>query len=70
MITVPAPGQLALEREQDRGRVDHQPVGERIGELAELRLDVPAASEKAVDLVGHAGDEEDPAGRPARAVVG
>ena len=63
------PGKLALQREQDRRRVDHQPVGEWICELPELRLDVPAAREEAVDLIGHARDEEDPAGGPARAVV-
>ena len=44
--------------------VDHQPVGERVGDLAEARLDVPAAREEAVDLVGDAGDAEDDPGRP------
>ena len=38
--------------EHDHRGVDHQPVGERVGVLAELRLDVPAAREPAVDLVG------------------
>ena len=66
----PHPRQLALEREQDRRGVDHQPVGERVGDLAELRLHVPAPREEAVDLVGHPRDEEDPAGCPARAVAG
>ena len=56
--------------EQDDGRVDHQPVGERIGDLAELGLDVPAAREPAVDLVGDAGDAEDDGRRPAVPAVG
>ena len=32
--------------------VDQEPVGERVGDLPELRLDMPAAGEVAVDLVG------------------
>ena len=38
--------------EQDDRGVDHEPVGERVGDLPELGLDVPAAGEEAVDLVG------------------
>ena len=56
--------------EQDDGGVDHQAVGERIGDLAELGLDVPAAREPPVDLVGDAGDAEDDRRRPAVAAVG
>ena len=37
--------------------------------LPNSRLDVPAAREPAVDLVGHAGDAEDDRGRPAVAAV-
>ena len=44
------------EDEQDDRRVDHQPVGERVGDPAERRLHAPAASEPAVELVGHARD--------------
>ena len=32
--------------------IDHQAVGERVGQLARRRLDMPAAREEAVDLVG------------------
>ena len=38
--------------EQDHRHVDQEPVGERVGDPAERRLDVPAAGEEAVDLVG------------------
>ena len=51
--------------EHDHRRVDHQPVGERVGVLSELRLDVPAPREPAVDLVGDRGDAEDDPRRPA-----
>ena len=50
------PRQPAGVEQQEHGRVDHQPVGERVGELAERGLDVPAAREVAVDLVGDPGD--------------
>ena len=51
------PGQAVMDGdEEDDGGVDHQPVGERVGDLAELRLDMPAAREPAVHLVGDAGD--------------
>ena len=53
----------------DRG-ADHEPVGERVGDLPEARLDVPAAREVAVELVGERrGGEEDPR-PPRRAVAG
>ena len=42
--------------EQHDGDVDHQPVGERVGDLPELGLDAPAAREPAVELVGDRGD--------------
>ena len=46
--------------EHDRGP-DHQPVGERVGDRPEARLDVPAACEVAVDLVREGrGREEEP----------
>ena len=51
------------------GRIDHQPVGERVGDLAERRLDVPAPREEAVDLVGDAGDREDDRRGPGVAAV-
>ena len=53
--------------EQDHRRIDHQAVGQRVGELAEARLDVPAPRQPAVDLVGDPGHaEQDRAGdRPA-----
>src|SRR5262249_39917976 len=35
------PGQAAGEKEQQDGGIDHQTVGQWIGVLAELRLDVP-----------------------------
>ena len=63
------PGQPVVRDEQDHRGIDHQPVGERVGELAEPRLDVPAAREEAVHLVGDAGDAEDDPGRPAAAVA-
>ena len=52
MTTSAGHGQPVLEEEQDHRGVDHQPVGERVGVLAELRLDVPAPREPAVDLIG------------------
>ena len=66
----PHPGQPVVDGEEDHGGVDHQPVGERVGELPEVRLDVPAAREEAVHLVGDRGDAEDDARRPARVVPG
>ena len=66
MTISPAQGSRSCRR-QDHGGVDHQPVGERVGELPEVRLDVPATGEKAVHLVGDPGDAEDEAGGPARA---
>ena len=60
-----AHGSRSSMPEQDHRGVDHQPVGERVGDLAELRLDVPAAREPAVDLVGDAGDAEDDRRRPS-----
>ena len=54
---------------EDHCRVDHQPVGERVGELAEGRLDVPAPREEAVHLVGDPGDPEDDRGGPRVATV-
>ena len=56
--------------EHDHGGVDHQAVGERVGVLAELGLDVPAAGEPAVDLIGDSGDTEDDARRPVVPAVG
>ena len=56
--------------EDDHGRVDHEAVGERVGDPAEGGLDVPAAGEPAVDLVGDPSDCEDGRGRPAVAPVG
>ena len=57
------------EEHDDRG-VDHQPVGERVGDTAEVRLDTPPAREETVDLVGDPGDGEDDAGGPAVPAVG
>ena len=58
------PRQPPVRDEEDHGGVDHQPVGERVGDLPEARLDAPAPGEEAVDLVGDAGDrEDDPAGQ-------
>ena len=59
------PRQAADAPEQDHGHVDQQAVGERVGDLAERRLDVPAAGEEAVDLVGDRGGAEEDGGRPA-----
>ena len=70
MISAPYQGSLSSSQRRIAGSVEHQAVGERVGELAEARLDLPAASEEAVQLVGDPRDEEDPAGCPARAVVG
>ena len=63
------PGQAVVEaEEQDRG-VDHQAVGERVGELAELRLDVPAPGEEpSTWSVSAGGGEEDRGGRAPPAV--
>ena len=55
MITAAAHGRRPSAHEQDHGHADHQPVGERVGDLAERRLDVPAAGEPAVELVGGGG---------------
>jgi hypothetical protein len=55
--------------EQDDGRVDEKPVRERVGDLAEGRLDAPAACEKAVDLVGDGRGAEEDGRRPAPAAV-
>ena len=66
----PEPGQTAVGDEQDHRGVDHQPVGERVGDLPEARLDMPAAREEAVDLVCDAGDAEDDPRRPAGRVPG
>ena len=52
--------------EHHDGGVDHQPVGERVRHLAELRLDVPAPGEVAVELVGDRREAEDDPRRPAR----
>ena len=50
------PRQPVVDEEHDHGDVDHQPVGERVGVLPELRLDVVAAREPTVDLIGDSGD--------------
>ena len=63
------PRHVVGHEEEDHGRVDHQPVGERVGHLAELRLDPPATRQEAVDLVGDAGDAEDDPRRPAVTAV-
>src|SRR5919108_3231259 len=55
--------------EEDHGGIDHQTVGQRVGDLAKGRLDFPAPREPAVDLVGDARDAEDDRGRPAVAAV-
>ena len=54
--------------EEDDRDVDQQPVGKRIGDLPELRLDVPAPGEEAVDLVGDRGRGEEDRGSPAAPV--
>ncbi len=64
------PRQPVVVREEDHGGVDHEPVGERVGDLPEMRLDVPAPGEVAVHLVGDAGDPEHDPRRPARIVPG
>ena len=62
MIASASQGQPVTRAEQDDRDVDHQPVGERVGELAELGLDLPAPREPAVDLVGDPGEREDEPG--------
>jgi hypothetical protein len=53
------PGRRPWSRtEQDDGRVDHQPVGQRVGDLAEVGLDPPAPRQVAVQLVGDPGGGE------------
>ena len=54
--------------EQNHGHVDQQPVGERVGDLPELGLDVPAAGQEAVELVGDRGGREEDRRGPAVAV--
>src|SRR6266542_203487 len=49
------PGEPTGKEQQEDGCVDHQPVGERVCDLAELGLDPPAAGEPAVDPVGYPG---------------
>src|SRR5262249_58302956 len=43
-----------------------QPIGERVEDPAEVRLDAPAPSKEAVDLVGDPRHAEDDSRRPAR----
>src|SRR4029079_18544783 len=63
------PRQAVVDDQEDDADVDHQPVGERIRDLPEPRLDGPAAGEPAVELVGDPGEpEHDPRG-PARPVL-
>ena len=58
----------AVERdEHDHGDVDHQPVGERVGDLAERRLDTPPSREPAVELIRDRGGPEHDPREPARA---
>ena len=64
------PRQPPLDPEEDDGGVDHEAVGQRVGELAELGLDPPAAREPAVHLVGDAGRSEDDRRRDAVPRVG
>jgi len=64
------PRQAVVREQEDHRRVDHQTVGERVGELPEARFDVPEACEEAVQLVRHPGEEEDESRRPARGVTG
>src|ERR687883_316920 len=47
----PGPRKPSVDDEENDRGVDHQAVCERIHVLAELRLDVPAAREPAVELV-------------------
>jgi formimidoylglutamate deiminase len=63
------PGHVVLDEEKNHRRVDHQPVGERIEDAAEVGLDVPPPGQIPVDLVGYAGDPEDDSSRPAVAAV-
>jgi formimidoylglutamate deiminase len=60
---------VVLHEQENHGGVDHQPVGERVEDPAEVRLHLPAPRKEAVDLVGDAGDTKDDAGRPAMAAV-
>ena len=64
------PRQAPVQPEQEDRHVDHQAVGQRVGELAEARLDVPAPREPAVDLVGDAGERENARRGPAPLAVG
>ena len=56
--------------EQDDRDVDHQPVGERVGDPAERRFHVPPAGKPPVELVTHARDTEEDGGGPAVAALG
>ena len=60
------PGQAVMDDdEEDDCRVDHQPVGERIGDLPERGLDAPPAGEPSVDLIADPGNAEEEGRRPA-----
>ncbi len=62
MTSAARSGNAARREHEDRRRADHEPVGEWIRHLPEARLDVPAAREVAVELVGEGRrGEEDPA---------
>ena len=60
---------MVLEDEENDRGIDHQTVGERVGDPAEVGLDVPAAGEPAIDLVGDSGGGEDDRRAPALASV-
>ena len=64
-------GDDAVDRQQrDQHAGDEQLVGGRVEERAELRRDVPAAREAAVDPVGRRGDAEQRGGGPGVGAVG
>ena len=62
------PTEAAGVPEQHDRDVDQEPVGERVGDLAEPRLHVPAPREEAVDLVGQRCRPEQDRRRPAVSV--
>ena len=63
------PREPAGDEQEQHGRIDHEPVGERVRVPAELGLDSPPPCQDPVDLVGHARDPEHDAGRPGVAAA-
>ena len=69
-ITSASHGRRPSSAEQQHRGVDHEAVGERVRELPELGLDVPATREEPVDLIGEGRGREEPGEDVAPLTVG